>query len=148
MGKRRRKRFSPNSLVENGNKIIQEWRDDNSYNIDRVFNNQFMNQTKSNEKNGSLNKVILGYLIYIILAHVVYTNKHYINFNLNKQTCLQQNFVLYKLWDRPNFREAALACYSMLRGFMNAMDAESPECSKRFICEVVKIFLNKYLYNS
>ena len=38
--------------------------------------------------------------------------------------------------DHPNFREAALACYSMLRGFFNSMDAETAECSKRFLCEV------------
>ena len=38
--------------------------------------------------------------------------------------------------DHPNFREAALACYSMLRGFFNSMDAETSECSKRFLCEV------------
>ena len=39
-------------------------------------------------------------------------------------------------WEDSNFREAALACYSMLRGFLNTMDAESPDCSKRFMCEV------------
>ena len=32
-------------------------------------------------------------------------------------------------------RNATLAVYSMFRGFLNVMDAESPECSNRFICE-------------
>ena len=41
------------------------------------------------------------------------------------------------MMQRPDFREAAFACYSMLRGFLNAMDAESSDCSKRFICEVI-----------
>ena len=41
--------------------------------------------------------------------------------------------------DNADFKVAALACYSMLRGFMNSMDAESSDCSKRFMCEVIKI---------
>ena len=37
--------------------------------------------------------------------------------------------------NHPEFREGALASYSMFRGFLNAMDAETPACSKLFICE-------------
>ena len=35
----------------------------------------------------------------------------------------------------PVFREGALASYSMFRGFLNAMDTSTQDCSALFICE-------------
>ena len=32
-------------------------------------------------------------------------------------------------------KEAMLASYSLFRGFLNAMDAEDPSCSRLFMCE-------------
>ena len=35
-------------------------------------------------------------------------------------------------------QETILAVYSMLRGFLNAMDAQDPTCSDLFICEAAR----------
>ena len=35
----------------------------------------------------------------------------------------------------PQMREGTLAAYSMFRGFLNAMDADSSDCSALFVCE-------------
>lgn len=35
-------------------------------------------------------------------------------------------------------KTAVMASYSMFRGFLNAMDAEDPNCSRLFMCEASK----------
>ena len=40
------------------------------------------------------------------------------------------------MWNsQPGVKEGALAAYSMFRGFLNAMDADSADCSGHFVCE-------------
>ena len=65
MNKRRRKRFSPNSLIETGNKIIQEWRNGELNSIDNMFNEQSWKENKSKDDNESFQKVNLyNYIIF------------------------------------------------------------------------------------
>ena len=57
MAKRRRKRFSPNSLIETGNKIIQEWRNGETNNFENIFNDQSWNENTLKDDNESFQKV-------------------------------------------------------------------------------------------
>ena len=57
MSKKRRKRFSANSLIETGNKIIQEWKNGEMNNMENVFNDQSWNENKFKDDNESFQKV-------------------------------------------------------------------------------------------
>ncbi|XP_068225053.1 uncharacterized protein [Palaemon carinicauda] len=37
--------------------------------------------------------------------------------------------------NNAELQQATSACYSMLRGFLNALASDDPECAKRFLCE-------------
>ncbi|XP_064080689.1 uncharacterized protein LOC135197566 [Macrobrachium nipponense] len=37
--------------------------------------------------------------------------------------------------DNAELQQATSACYSMLRGFLNALASDDPECAERFLCE-------------
>ncbi|XP_066960766.1 uncharacterized protein [Macrobrachium rosenbergii] len=37
--------------------------------------------------------------------------------------------------NNAELQQATSACYSMLRGFLNALASDDPECAKRFMCE-------------
>ncbi|CAL4106420.1 unnamed protein product, partial [Meganyctiphanes norvegica] len=43
-------------------------------------------------------------------------------------------------WESSVVQEAGVACYSMYRGYLNALAVEddSPDCAKRFLCEAAE----------
>ena len=58
MSKKRRKRFTPSNFVEDGQKIIQEWSKESTFNKNEVFSgNYWENINWDSNKNRSLNKV-------------------------------------------------------------------------------------------
>ena len=57
MNRRRRKRFSPNSMIETGNKIFQEWRNGKINDFDNVFEDQPWNENILKDDKESFHKV-------------------------------------------------------------------------------------------